>query len=885
MLARFHRTLSRLRAFFSSEKYETDLDGELAEHLNLLADEHIRRGVSPEEAHRLARIEFGGIAQLKESHRETRAIPFLDVLLQDLRYAFRTIRRNVGFTVFTILIVGLGIGASSTVFSVVNALLLRPLPFSDSNRLVWIANRGDDGIAEWRIQVNHFLDLRQQNKSFSDLTAYNTFFTPGDAKLFVHGETESLNAIQVTQNFFPLLGVQPILGRTFSADECKFSAPRTTLISYRLWQRRFASDPDIVGQTLRVSDTPTTVIGVLPPSFDFATVFSPGASMDFFYPMPLSPETNNFGNTLGVLGRLRPDSSLTSAKSEFVVLAAQLEKLNPDRNTLRPVLMPLAQHVTGHVRPALLILTCAVGIVMLIVCANIANLQLARTASRQKEIAIRAAIGAGQRRLIRQLLTESLVLSLFGSIFGITLAAIGVRLLTHLTTFNLPLLSTLKMDAFSLSFSVLLAVVSGVLFGLAPALQVATFSIHDSLKDSNRGSTNSKRHHWIRNGLVVSEIVFACVLLVGAGLLLRSFVNVLDVQLGFHPERAASIRVDPNTYIPLPANEDKYFTSVLQNVRAIPGVSSAGLTDMLPLAGDRSWALTAPGRAYKIGEYPEGFVRYISDGYFESMGIPLIAGRSFTERDQLSTEPVVIVNQTLAKSFWPGQDPLGQMILADGIFNDKQKSRVIGIVGDVHHRGLEQDSGNEIYHALRQAGGYGPVYLVVRTQLPPATLASAVREALHPIAPELARNEFKTIQQLVDTAVSPRRFIAGSLAAFSTFALILAALGIYAVISYSVTQRTAELGIRMALGASAATLQSQIVLQTLRLAAVGMLLGTIAAFLFAQALATMLFNVKFTDPATFAAMLLTLTFVAALAGYLPALRVSRIDPLAALRSD
>jgi predicted permease len=820
---------------------------------------------------------------LHEAHREIRALPFLDTLRQDLRYTFRALRENPGFTAFAILIIGVGVGASSTIFSVVNTLLLRPLPLQDSRQLVWIYNLSDDGISEWSTQVGHFLDVRKQNQSFTDLAAYFAFSQPGDAKITGDGETERLSSLLVSQNFFPMLDVRPVLGRTFTADESKWNAPATAVLSYGLWKRRYASDAHILGRTITVNDHPVTIIGIAPASFDFGTVFAPGNHVDLFQPMPLTQETNSWGNTLAVIGRLKPGISIQTARAEFKILANQIQKQHPDRNTLRPILTTLEEHVTGRLRRALLVLAWAVGIVMLIVCANVANLQLARSATRQKEMAIRVALGAGRSRLIRQMLTESITLSCCGALLGIILAFAGTRLLAGLSAFNIPLLSTVTMDASSLVFCLVIAILTGLLFGLAPALQVPSISVHDTLKDTSRSSTGTKRHIWIRSTLVVSEIVFACVLLVGAGLLSRSFLNVLEVNLGFQPERAAALRIDPDARYTSQSERMSYFKQILDRVRSLPGISAAGLTDMLPLAGDRSWDITAKGKVYERGHYPEGFIRIVSDGYLQAMGIRLLAGRAFSAEDTQSSQPVAVINETLARTLWPGQNALGQIVMGQGTGGPGRQ--VVGIVSDVRHRALEQNSGCELYFPVSQWDESGAEYLVIRTQLPPAAIASTIRTALHPIAPELSTNEFKTLQELVDKAVSPRRFVVLLLAGFSAFALILAALGIYAVISYSVSQRSAELGIRMALGASPSELRARIMLQTLRLAGLGMLIGGITSWILARTLNSLLFGVTVTDPPTFAGMLIALAAVAGLAGYLPSLRVSRIDPMAALRAN
>jgi len=856
---------------------DRDLESEMAADFDLAVDENVRRGMSREDARRHALIRLGGMESARELHREARGLPVFDTLLQDLRYTFRNLRRDAGFTTFAILIAGLGIGASSTVFSVVNTLLIRPLPFSDPGRLVWIWN--GKSTPDRATQVGNFLDLRDHNKSFSDLGAYNAFTSVGGTKLTGDGEPERLNSMPVSQNFFSVLGVQPQLGRLFNTDECRWRGPKVVVLSYGFWKRRFNSNPGIVGRSVILDDAPATVIGVMPESFNFAAVFAPGGRIDLFVPLPLTKETDASGNTLAVIGRLKPGATIQSAQAEFSVLGKEIYAAHHERNDIEPVLGPLDDHVSGQLRPALFLLICAVGVVMLIVCANLSNLLLARTATRQKEMAIRAALGAGRSRLIRQMLTESIVLACCGAVLGLILAVTGTRILAHLDGMNIPLLGSVQVDGNAIGFTLVIAVVTGLMFGLAPAFQVPALALHDSLKDSNRGSSEGKRHSWIRGALVVSEIAFACVLLVGAGLLIRSFLRVLDVNMGFQPQRAAAMRIDPSSQYSTPAQRSAYFREALRLAKSVPGIEAAGLTDVLPLDGDRNWGVSGKGQVYPEGQGPEAYVRIVSDGYLRAMGIPLRAGRDFTERDTPSSEQVIIVNETLARMLWPGENPIGQMMTQDG------GRRVVGVVGDVRHLALESGSGGEMYLPIRQTGDYSAVYLVVRTTLPPSGLAAAVRASLRQIDPNLPGNDFRTVQQLVDRSVSPRRFVVLLLAGFSGFALILASLGIYGVISYSVSQRTQEIGIRMALGASARTLQAGILGQTLGLAGIGMMVGGVASWMLARTLSGLLFGVTSTDPVTFVAMLAMITGVAGLAGYLPARRASRIDPMVALRAS
>ena len=811
--------------------------------------------------------------------RATWIARWINDAMQDLKHSFRGMRRDAGFTTFVILIAGLGIGACSTVFSVVNAVLLRPLPFHDPKRLVWIANQ------EWGIQVSHFLDLRERNKSLSDLAGFGGI--SGEIELAGTAGRERLTSSRVTQNFFPLLGVQPMIGRSFTADECrqKYSSPPAVLLSHSFWLGRFASDPAVVGRPLILNNKPVMVAGVLPAWFDFASIFAPGTPVDVFIPWPLTAETSAFGNTTQGIGRLRPGATVQSAQAEFTVLGKRLDTEHPvpERNPVMPRVSPLTQHVSGRARPALMVLACAVGVVMLIVCANLSNLQLARLGTRQTEIAMRTALGAGRLRLLRQMLTESVALSCCGAGFGLILAVAGTRAITHLDTFEIPLLASVRLDADAVGFTLVAAVLAGVLFGLLPALRVPSLAVGEALKDGGRGSRGGRKHAWVRNALVISEIAFACTLLVGAGLLMRSFLRVLDVNLGFQPERAAAMRVDPGFQFSGPAQQNSFIDDVLQRTRSLPGVRAAGLTDVLPFGGDRSWSVSVKGRSYEKSRHPEPYIRVVTDGYFEAAGVPLRAGRLFTEGDRARSQPVVVINETMARTAFPGENPLGQTVTT--YRGDKVLGVVVGVVADVRHSALEEASGPEMYQGMRQTDDYSAMNLVVRTVIPPDQLAPAVRAALRPIDPNLPVSEFRPLQDLIARAVSPRRLLVLLLTGFAGFALVLASLGIYAVISYSVNQRVQEIGIRMALGASATDLQSHILLGTLGLAALGLALGLAASRAFTGALESFLFGVTPGDPVTFIGIGALLMVVAALAAYLPARRASRIDPMVALRSN
>jgi predicted permease len=876
---------ARLRAIFTVSALDKELDQELESHIAMLTDENIRRGIAPDEARREAVLRVGGRESTKELHREVRGLPFLETLGQDLRYTARTLRRDSTFAVFAILIVGLGIGASCTIFSVLNTLLLRPLPFREPSRLVWIKNNPNvdaKDLSGQTIQVNYLRDLRERTKSFSDVGAYFAFYGIGDNKLIGQGEPERLTNVPVSQNFFQVLGVEPMLGRQFTAEEAGVrqangaQAPGAVMLSYSLWQRRFNADPSIIGRAIHLDGQLNTIVAVLPAWFDFGNIFVPGTKVDLYSPFPMNDQTNLWGNTMAAVGRLNPGVTIESAQAETGILAKRMTKENPKLNVFDPALSLLSAHVSGTVRPALILLGCAVGVLMLIVCANLSNLLLARAASRESEIAIRSALGATKMRLIRQMLTESVALSCCGSALGLLLAVLGTRALSHLSGVAIPLLESVHVDARSLAFTSAFAIVTGLVFGLVPAMQVSGKSLHGSLKDANRAS-KGRHNTWVRNGLVVSEIALACVLLVGAGLLVRSFLRVMDVNLGFQPERVVALRVDPDRSYDSQEKRNAYFSEVIRRAMDIPSVKGAALTDALPLGRNRAWSEGRKGYSYPPDNYPQAYVRIVSEGYFKAMGIPLRKGRDFTAADAMKGQRVMVINESMERSLFGNQDPIGQMMDGDTV--------VVGVVGDVRHLALEEGSGSEMYLPMRETDDYVSVDLVVRSSLPPGDLSARLRDELLPIAPDLPTSNLRTLQSLVDKAVSPRRFVVMLLGGFAAFALILASLGIYAVISYSVSQRTQEIGIRMALGASAGGVQRGVLLQTLGLGAIGMGIGIVASLLFAGGLRSLLFGVDAADPATFAAMLVILTIVAALAGYFPARRASRISPIIALRSE
>lgn len=874
----------RMRAFFRKRALDRDFEDEVSSHIEQAVKENVERGVDPNEARREALVRFGGIEQAKEIHRAARGAPFLDSILQDLRYAVRTLRKDRSFTIIAVVILGLGIGANTAVFSVIDTILLRPLPFPKSQRLVWIAPPASKcGLSCETYSADAFQEFQSLNRSFQGTAGYFAFTSENNFKLTGRGEPVSATGIFVTGDFFKVLGVQPSLGRLFNAEDEQKGGHPAVLLSNAYWKRQFAASPEIVGKEIDLNGQSMTVAGVLPPSFDFGAVFAPGEKVDLFTPY-IFDDWRDTGNDLTMVGRLKPGVTLAEAQADANLVMPQLyfnvKYPNTKGNYKNAVLVPLKAYVTGRLHRSLIVLWCAVGLILLIVCVNLANLLLGRAATRRREFAMRIALGAGRRRLIRQLLTESVVLAASGAVLGLGIAYAIVEILVHQGSLALPLLSDVKVDGAALGWTALLAAAAAVIFGLLPGFTVSRTNPQEALKDTGPGATEGRKHDRLRGGLVVSEVALACVLLIGAGLLLRSFLHVLDVNLGFEPSHAAAIRVDYNDGNSS-AKRSAIFERILTHVKVIPGVEAAGMVDYLPLGRNRNWGwLKVPGKLYRNGEAPSPLVYVITPGFFRAMGMQLIAGRDFSWSDTPTGQKVVIINQNLARALWPHGDAVGQ-IVNGGPWN---KERVVGVVGDVRETSVTGSGGLQAYYPASQAYPAG-AELVVRSALPPGALAGSVMRTLRQLNPSQPAAAFVPIQNIVNHAVSPRRFFMLLVACFAALGLILAALGIYGVISYSVTRKTHEIGIRMALGASPSHVRLEVMNRTLRLALVGILAGVVASLAAARLMASMLFGVTPLDPATFAATIFVLALVAFLAGYLPARRASRVDPMTALRAE
>jgi predicted permease len=812
----------------------------------------------------------------------------LDIFLQDLNYTLRTLSRDRGFTLVAVFILALAIGANIGVFSVVNTLLLRPLPFPGSHELVWIAPPPTScGLSCATYSADAYEEFREQSRAYQDVTGYEAFTTPNNLRLTGRGEPQSATGIEVIGNFFQVLGVQPAMGRLYTPDEARGGPHAVALLTNAYWQRQFNADRAIVGKAIELNGTPTTIVGVLPDSFDFGAVFSPGAKVDLFTPLDLNLE-RNWGNIVTFLGRLKPGVTVAQALDDANRVAPNIyfnvkfpQTLGRYKGDLVPV--PLKDYVTGKLSRSLIALWCAVGVILLIAGVNLSNLLLARAVARAKEFAVRGALGATRGRIVRQLLMESFVLSSAGAALGLGLALALIAWLVHQGSVALPLLSSLRIDGQALGWTVLVAVFTATIFGLLPGLRIASGNIQEMLKDSGAGAGLGRKHERVRAALVVFEVALACVLLVSAGLLLRSFVKVLDVDLGFQPDPAASIKVEYDDSAPTgearQIKRGEIFQQILARISAVPGVEAAGMSDYLPLGPNREWDTPEPkGKTFAPGELPDPLVYVITPGFIHAMGIRM-HGRDFTWADGPHSERVVLINASAAHVYWPGEDAVGKILM-----RDSEEDHVVGVVDDVHEETVEGGTGSQIYYPVTQQGP-SSAQLVVRTGLPPATLAASVLHALRELNPKQPAAEFQPIRTIVDRAVSPRRFFMLLVAAFAGLGLLLAALGIYGVISYSVMRRTQELGIRMALGATTGEVQLRVIGRTLRLTLIGIAAGSIASLVVARAIAALLFGTTSTDPVTFAVVILMLAFVALFAGYLPARRASHIDPMVALRNN
>jgi len=808
----------------------------------------------------------------------------MDQWVHDARSAIRAVRRDLGLVGFAVLIIGLGVGASTAVFSVMSPLMLRPLPFDDPGRLVWVANDDPEGgMSGVTSRTSNLMDFRREATSFDGLTGYFAFFEQRSYTLAGDGAPERLIGVDVAGDFLDVLGVQPALGRNFVDEEAAWGGRPAVVLTHGFWTRRFAADPSLVGSAITLDNEPWTVVGVLPPSFDFAGIFAPTTQVDFLLPFPISPETDNWGNTLSIVGRLRPGASPESAQADLNRVVQGLQEADPQRWGLAAVVSPLQEQISGPFRAGLLLLAAAAAGVMLIVCVNLSNLLLAKAPRRTREMAVRSALGASRNRLLRQLMFESMFLALGGAVVGVVIAVATTRLVSGASGISIPMLRDVGVDGGALLFTIVLALIAGVAVGLIPALQISGGGEAAAMRSDGRGASAGRRTMRLRESLVVAEVALACMLLMFGGLLLKSFQEVLDVELGFEASNAVAWQINPSReFQPWSSDENlaeanAYFDQLARRVAAVPGVEAVGLADALPLGRNRSWGVRGAGVVYEDDEFPGAFPHLVDHRYVDAMEIPLLAGRRFNEDDTRESENVVIINETAAREIFRTEDAVGRMLIAGPNW------RVVGIVADVRHQSPEIGAGSEVYFPMTQHGDFGPMDLVVRSSLPAESLAPSVIAAVRDFDPAIPMREFEPLDAVVGRALSPRRFTVSLLGAFAATALLLAAIGIYGVLSYSVTERTAEIGIRMTLGESAARVRRRVVGRTMWLAVLGVVIGGVGSVVVSRSLGSLLYGVTPTDPTTLTAMAALLLAVAGLAGFVPAVRASRTDPATALR--
>jgi predicted permease len=815
----------------------------------------------------------------------------MEMLLQDLRYGVRMLMRRRGFMAIAILALALGVGANTAIFSVVNAVLLRPLPFKDPGRLVFIHETVHRETVERRpASYPDFEDWRDQNQVFEQIAAY------ADGQRFTltgAGTADRIAGELVSASYFPLLGAQAARGRTFLAEEDRAADPQSVaVISHALWQQRFGADPNLLGQTIKLDDQDCVVVGIMPEGFkgvsSEAQIWIPMASLAADRSSKVLQQRGSRWHQ--AIARLKPGVTLAEAQADMDAIAARISASNPRTNDKRGVLLVGARDdLFGDIRPALLVLLAAVGFVLLIACANVANLLLARAASRQKEIAIRTALGAGRLRLIRQFLTESVLLGLLGGACGLLLAVWGIDLLVALIPVQIPGFVKINMDASVLGFTLLISFLTGLAFGLAPALQASKLDLNETLKDGSRGSTGGAGHNRIRRLLVIAEIALALVLLVGAGLMLKSFERLRAFNPGFKTDHVLTVRANLSTRKYKPDAAAAFSERLVERIGNLPSVEAVGVGSDLPLDGSSSATLgaiegSAPGTAEnEIRMYHHR----VSPNFFATLGIPLITGRNFTPQDDGQAPPVVIISETMARRYWADENPLGKRIT---IREDKDGKpiwdQIVGVVGDVKYRTLirDQNKDPDIYLSFLQLPRleFG---VAVRTSLDPAALATTLRTEMQNLDPDLPISEIATMEQRLKDETAQSRFTTLLLGIFAFVAIVLAGVGIYGVMSYSVTLRTHEIGIRMALGAKQGDILRLVVGEGMALVGTGIVIGLTGAMMATRVLAAQLYSVSATDPATFVIVPLILAGVALAACFVPARRATKVDPMVALRYE
>ena len=863
-----------------------DFRAEIQAHIALEADRLRSEGLSREDAEAAARRAFGNSTSAAERFYESGRWRWWDEVRKDARFALRVLRRSPAFTAAAVLTLALGIGANTAIFSVIDAALLRPLPYPQPDRIVKVYGGVSTGERD-TLSPATFLDFRRQTRAFDHLAA----FRQSPFNMTGQDRPERIKGAVVTPDFFGVMGVPARLGRTLAAGLDKPGAPRTVVLSYALWQRRYAGSPDVLGRQMVLDGEPRTVVGVMPPYFQYPPQAELWTAARFAVPEHVLRPTVDESNVrdtyyFDTIGRVRAGLSLAQARGEANAIARRLkQQYGSDEGASTVALIPLHDDLVAPTRPALIVLLAAVALLLLIACANVANILLARGAARQKEIAVRTALGAGRARLARQFLTESVLLAVAGVGLGIALAYAALPALRAVTPSDTMASATIAVDSRVLVFTTLVSLACGILFGLFPALHLSGAALDSMLKEGSRGSSGGVGAHRTRSVLVVSEVALAAVLLIGAGLLIRSFSRLLSVAEGFRPERVLSFQLSlPQARYPAAADRARFTSRALESIAALPGVDSAAAISRLPLnPGASTRSVDIKGRTSAADDAAPDYL-VVTPGYFRSMGIRLAGGRAFTERDGPGAPLAVIVNQSMARYFWPGRNPLGEFVKVDGCGKENEWCQVVGVVEDVRQRSLDQRPPAALY--VPYATDPWPfMTFVVRTRTDPAAAASAIQDAIHFVDKDEPLYGVRTMDQVVSESRSPRRVRMLLLSLFAALALALACVGIYGVMAYSVAERAHEIGIRMALGAERKDVLSLVVGQGLRLALAGLAVGLLLAAGLSRFLSSILFGIATTDLPTFAGVSVLLVVLAAAASYLPAWRAARLDPVTSLRSQ
>jgi predicted permease len=866
--------LARLRAVFSKPALDADFADELAQHLEAATADNIRRGMTPVEAARRARIALGGIEQTRELHRDARGLPWLEDLGRDVRFALRSLAKSPGFTAVAVLTLALGIGANTAIFSVINSALLQPLPYPHPEQLVYVMETMPDGRPNGSVSGGAFKDWREHSSKFADLAVYEDI----RRNLTGMGTPERVTGLQASAEFLPTLGVAPMIGRDFAASETTAGGDnQVILLTHQFWQSHYGGDAGVIGRKVSLDQTPYTVIGVLPPRALFED------DIQFLIPEVIDAPNSYWGRDAHwrrVIGRLLPGVAATVAQAELRGIKQRLASEYPAWKEKWSVsVTPLQEVFVGDTRPMFVLLLGAVALVLLIACANVSNLLLARGNARSREMALRVALGAGSWRIVRQMLTESLVLALSGCALGLLLASVSMRLLVRLVAAQLPEVLRPQLNLHVLLFSILVACGCGMLFGLFPACRAAGADVSHALKDSERGSASRSKRQ-AQSFLVVSEFALTLILLVGAGLFLRSFTRVMDIDPGFNPAHTLAFDLSfPGAKYPRNEDRVRFTRDLIGRIRALPGVESSGAASTLPLSGrERGESLRRPDKPQPSEQYTVG-VSSVSGDYFATLGITLLRGRFFTEADNVPTAPSVLVIDTrTAKDLFPDENPIGQRVEILG-----KSCEIVGVVAPVRHRDLEHQPRPSVYGP--QAQFYNDPSIVVRTAVPPAALIETVRKAILAADPEQPIANVRTLEQAVGQSLAPRRTALVLLGLFAAVAISLACIGIYGVISYAIGLRTRELSIRAALGAQRRDITQLVLIGAIKPSLLGIVIGLAAALVMARLVESQLFEVKAHDPLVFVASIGLLGTVAALSVYFPAHRAAKVDPLVALRSE